>query len=112
MIDLKKFGSRIFVDAARILALGAGIPETGTAPRLRRAAEEGVMTGADAEAWIHAFHAVQGIRLAVQVAAGERPGNLVDPLQLNDFDRRVLLEGLRQARAMQQLLKSRYHIET
>jgi hypothetical protein len=33
-------------------------------------------------------------------------------LQLNDFDRRVLLEGLRQARAMQQLLKSRYHIET
>jgi hypothetical protein len=32
--------------------------------------------------------------------------------RLNDFDRRGLLEGLRQARTMQQILKSRYHIET
>jgi CBS domain-containing protein len=111
-IDLKKFGSRIFVDAARILALGAGIAETGTAPRLRRVAAEGVMTGADAEAWVHAFHAVQGARLAAQVAAEGRSGNLVDPSRLNDFDRRVLLEALRQARTMQQLLRSRYHIET
>jgi CBS domain-containing protein len=110
-IDLKKFGSRIFVDAARILALGAGIAGTGTADRLRLVAGAGVVSGTDAEAWVHAFHAVQGIRLAAQAAAA-RPGNLVDPLRLNDFDRRVLLEGLRQARTMQQLLRARYHIET
>jgi signal-transduction protein with cAMP-binding, CBS, and nucleotidyltransferase domain len=72
----------------------------------------GVVSAADAEAWIHAFHAVQGIRLAVQAAADGVPGNLVHPSRLNDFDRRVLLEGLRQARTMQQLLKSRYHIES
>lgn len=114
-IDLKKFGSRIFVDAARILALGAGIAETGTAPRLRRVAAERGMTPADAEAAVHAFHALQGIRLAVQAGAmsdGQTPGNQLDPDRLNEFDRRVLLESLRQARKLQQSLKSRFHIET
>jgi CBS domain-containing protein len=114
-IDLKKFGSRIFVDAARILALGAGIAETGTASRLRRVAAEGVMTPVDAEAAGHAFHALQGIRLAVQARAGldgQAPGNQVDPDRLNEFDRRVLLESLRQARKLQQRLKSRFHIDT
>ncbi|OHC63651.1 MAG: hypothetical protein A2045_05835 [Rhodocyclales bacterium GWA2_65_20] len=114
-IDLKKFGARIFVDAARILALGAGSAETGTVPRLRRMASEGVMTPADAEAAVHAFLALQGIRLAVQSGsgvAGQAPGNQVDPDCLNDFDRRVLLESLRQARKLQQTLKIRFHIET
>lgn len=114
-IDLKKFGSRIFVDAARIMALGAGSDETGTAPRLRRVAQVGGMTAADAEAAVHAFHALQDIRLAVQT--GERSGagvagNLVDPERLNEFDRRLLLEALRQARALQQKLKVRFHIES
>ncbi len=114
-IDLKKFGSRIFVDAARIMALGAGIAATATAPRLRGVAAEGVMTPADAEAAVHAFHALQGIRLAVQAGAGldgRTPGNQIDPDRLNEFDRRVLLEALRQARALQQRLKIRFHIET
>jgi CBS domain-containing protein len=110
--DLKKFGSRIFVDAARILALGAGMAATGTADRLRAVAGAGVIAAADAEAWIHAFHAVQSVRLAAQAAAEGSSGNLVDPSRLNDFDRRILLEGLRQARSMQQVLRSRYHIET
>jgi len=114
-IDLKKFGSRIFVDAARILALGAGIAATATAPRLRRVAAEGAMTSADADAAVHAFHALQGLRLAAQAgaaSAGQAPGNLLDPERLNQFDRRLLLNALRQARTLQQGLKTRYHIET
>jgi CBS domain-containing protein len=114
-IDLKKLGSRIFVDAARILALGAGIAETGTAPRLRRVVKEGLMTPADAEAAVHAFHGVQGIRLAVQVSGGldgHALGNHVDPNRLYEFERRVLLEALRQARKLQQRLKARFHIQT
>jgi CBS domain-containing protein len=112
-IDLKKFGSRIFVDAARILALGAGSAETGTAPRLRAMAAQGIMTAGDAAALVHAFHALQDIRLAAQVAtgAGGQPGNQLDPDQLNEFDRRVLLEALRQARTLQQKLKTRFHID-
>lgn len=114
MLDLKKFGSRIFVDAARILALGAGIPETSTASRLRRVAAETVIAPADAEAAVHAFHAVQEIRLAAQIGGGSDhlPGNQVDPERLNEFDRRVLLAALQQARALQQRLKTRFHIDT
>jgi len=114
-IDLKKFGSRIFVDAARILALGAGLAATATAPRLRQAAAAGAMTPADADAAVHAFHALQGIRLAAQAEAedaGRPPGNLLDPDRLNEFDRRLLLDALRQARALQQGLKTRFHIDT
>ena len=114
-IDLKKFGSRIFVDAARIMALGAGLAATGTAPRLRAVAAAGIMTAADAEAAVHAFHALQGVRLAVQAAGSLEAGtagNQIDPARLNEFDRRVLLEALRQARALQQRLKTRFHIET
>lgn len=113
-IDLKKFGSRIFVDAARIFSLGSGGVETATAPRLRRSAADGIMSAADAEAAVHAFHALQGIRLAAQAAteAGRAPGNQLDPNRLNEFDRRVLLESLRQARALQQRLKTRFHIDT
>ncbi|OHC68946.1 MAG: hypothetical protein A3H93_01700 [Rhodocyclales bacterium RIFCSPLOWO2_02_FULL_63_24] len=114
-IDLKKFGSRIFVDAARILALGTGIAETATAPRLRRVALEGEMTPADAEAAVHAFHALQDIRLAGHAGgglAGQAPANHVDPDRLNEFDRRILLEALRQARKLQQKLKTRFHLET
>ncbi len=111
-IDLKKFGSRIFVDAARIMALGAGATETSTAARLQRMAAEGIMSNADAEAAVHAFHALQGIRFAVQAAAAGTPGNQLDPQRLNEFDRRVLLEALRQARGLQQSLKTRFHIDT
>lgn len=114
-IELKKFGSRIFVDSARILALGAGIDATGTAPRLRRAALEGVMSSSDAAAAAHAFHALQGLRLSVQVRGkmeGRAPSNSVDPESVNEFDRRLLLEALRQARSLQQKLKVRFHIET
>jgi len=112
LIDLKKFGSRIFVDAARILALGAGIADTGTADRLCAVGSAGVISAADAEAWIGAFHAVQHVRLAAQAAASGVPDNLVDPSRLNEFDRHVLLEALRQARTVQRLLKSRYQIAT
>ena len=69
---------------------------------------------ADAEAAVHAFHALQGVRLAAQaaaVAAGTPPGNQIDPESLNEFDRRLLLGALRQARSLQQRLKTRFHIE-
>lgn len=113
VIDLKKYGSRIFVDAARILALGAGITAVTTVARLRQLGDGGHLTPDDATAAVQAFHAVQGLRLALQVGAGPGlPGNQIDPEHLNEFERRVLLDALRQARTLQHALKSRFHIET
>ena len=112
-VDLKKYGSRIFVDAARIFALALGVPEVSTVERLHAAAGDGIITPADAAAAIQAFLALQSTRLSVQATAGgDVPGNQTDPERLNEFERRVLLEALRQARALQQRLKIRFQIET
>jgi CBS domain-containing protein len=107
-LDLKKYGSRLFVDVARIL--GIGCAEPGTVARLRHAAAAGALTAADAEAAVAAFHHLQRIRLQrqkIEAAADNR----IDPDRLNEFDRRLLLESLKQARLLQQRLKTAFRIE-
>ncbi len=103
-IDLKGSGARLFVDAARILALAAGIVHTGTAERLRAVAEAGRLPRAEADAMVEAFHYIQLLRLRHQQAAAPAGGedmNRIDPRTLNDLDRRVLKEAFRQARRLQ-----------
>ncbi len=112
-IDLKLHGARIFVDAARILALAHGIAETGTAARLHALAERGVLPPDEAEAAIDAFHILQQLRLRLQF--GDPAGvagnpNAVLPDALNTFDRRVLKEALVQARRLQQRLAADYQV--
>lgn len=111
-VDLKKFGARIFVDAARILGLAC--PAGGTAIRLRHAAAAGGLPADDAAAALGAFQQLQRIRLLNQhraLAAGRAAANLIEPQTLNSFDRQVLHEALKQARLLQQRLKITYRIE-
>lgn len=111
-VDLKKFGARLFVDAARILGIDA--PAPGTVARLRHAAHAGRMPALDAEAACGAFHHLQRIRLMHQhraLAADDLPTNQLPTRQLNEFDRRVLHEAFKQARLLQQRLKSTFRIE-
>lgn len=110
-LDLKKFGSRLFVDAARILALADGVAAASTIARLNGLVASGSLRADEAAAAHHAFVALQGIRLDVQ-RTGLLPDNRVVPEQLNEFDRRILLEALRQARNLQRRLKTRFHIES
>jgi len=110
-IDLKLHGSRLFVDAARILALAHGVTETGTAARLRAAADRGGLPRDEAEAAIDAFHILQQFRLRLQFgdpAAVPDSPNAVLPARLNEFDRRLLKETLFQARRLQQVLAVEY----
>jgi CBS domain-containing protein len=88
-LDLKMLGARPIVDAARVLALAAGSPETSTAARLRAAGES---TAVDA------FHYIQMLRL-------KRGGNVVHTRGLNDIDRRVLKEAFRQGVLLQQRVR-------
>jgi CBS domain-containing protein len=118
-IDLKKFGSRPFVDAARIFSLSHGVSVTGTAERIRLAGPKMHMHGEETEAIVAGFHFIQLLRLRNQEAgadldpAGSRTlpleprahhPNRVDPSELNDLDRRILREALRQARKLQNRL--------
>lgn len=113
-VDLKKHGSRLFVDTARVFALSAGIAPVGTVPRLREAVVAARLNGQDMAAAVLAFRHLQRIRLLDQhrkLAAGQAPDNLLDPDTLNALDRRILVESLKQARRLQHALQQTFHLE-
>ena len=113
-IDLKKHGARLFVDAARVLALAAGVAAVNTPARLRAAQPVLRLAADDTDSAVGAFRCLQRIRLLAQdraMNAGAAADNLVDPDTLNRFDRRLLMESLKQARRLQNLLRHAFHIE-
>jgi CBS domain-containing protein len=111
-IDLKKRGARLFVDAARVLALAHGIESANTGQRLRRAAV--IDNKADGnEAMVEAFNFIQLLRLRQQylkTGQSREGGNRLPPAQLDQADRRRLKEAFRQARRLQQRLDLRYQL--
>ncbi|HEY3074796.1 MAG TPA: DUF294 nucleotidyltransferase-like domain-containing protein [Burkholderiales bacterium] len=112
-INLKLHGIRPFVDAARVYALAFGLPQTGTAQRLRAAVAELRMAPAEMAAIVEAFFFIQKLRLRIQARPGAQShesANRIDPSTLNDFERRSLKEALRQARRLQQRLALDYDL--
>jgi len=110
-LDLKGYGARPIVDAARVLALAHGVAATSTAARLRGAAAAGVLPPSEAGALADAFHYIQLLRLRRQyLESNVRAGaeNRVDPERLNAIDRRILKETFRQAAVLQERLKLDY----
>jgi CBS domain-containing protein len=107
-VDLKKFGSRIFVDAARIFALASGARSVNTSARLYDAGpavglQKDEMVAVDA-----AFSHILRIRLTHQITTGRGGSNSVPLGGLNDVDRAILKESLKQAKRLQQRLKLNY----
>ncbi len=113
-LDLKAFGSRLFVDAARVLALGRGIPHTSTAERLRAAAEAGALDPDAVGAIVDGFYFIHMLRLRNQFVRSTtlEGANRLDPRHLNALDRTVLKEALRQARRLQGRIALDYRIES
>ncbi|MDR2187553.1 MAG: DUF294 nucleotidyltransferase-like domain-containing protein [Azonexus sp.] len=113
-IDLKKYGSRIFVDVARIYALASGVAATNTLQRLRQSAQRLPALAGDINAMLDGLNFIQSLRLQHQYLEGE-PGrqgdNLIDPEKLNELDRRILKESFRQARKLQARLKLDYQVQ-
>ncbi len=112
-IDLKKYGSRIFVDVARIYALATGVHSTNTIQRLKLSAQKMNIKGDEINAVLDGMNFIQFLRLQHQYLEGE-PGvqgdNLIDPEKLNELDRRILKESFRQARKLQSRLKLDYQV--
>ncbi|MGC2063918.1 MAG: DUF294 nucleotidyltransferase-like domain-containing protein [Thermodesulfovibrionales bacterium] len=112
-IDLKLSGAALFVDSARIFSLANGLPYSNTAQRLRAAAEAGKIQADEVGAWIDSFYFIQTLRLRQQLEqnmSGKQTHNRVNPDTLNDLDRRIFLESLRQAGKLQKALSSLYRI--
>ncbi|MEN9631404.1 MAG: hypothetical protein RJA10_4632 [Pseudomonadota bacterium] len=108
-IDLKLQGTALFVEAARLLSLAAGVTETGTRARLEALAGPLGLPAAEVAAWVAGFEFLQLMRLGVQAAgAAAAQANRVELATLNEIDRRVLRETLRVARRLQQRLELDY----
>jgi CBS domain-containing protein len=110
-IDLKKSGARLFVDAARVLALAEGIAAASTVLRLRRTAKNEAGTGI--EAMVDAFNFIQLLRLRhqhLETGLGRPGDNRIFIGRLNQLERRILKEAFRQARKLQQRLKLTYQL--
>jgi CBS domain-containing protein len=109
-VDLKLYGLRPFVEAARIRALQFGIAHTNTAHRLRLAGPHLHLASGEVQAMIDGFYFIQLLRLRHQQFDPEakRAPNRIDPGTLNALDRRILKESFRQARTLQQGLELDY----
>ncbi len=108
-IDLKIHGATLFVDAARIFALSAGLSETGTVARLRGAGEIWKLNSQEVEAWVESFLFIQQLRLQLhqsQLEQGHALGNRFDPEHLTNVEHQALKEAFRQARKLQGRLES------
>ena len=112
-INLKLYGVRPFVDAARVYALAFGLAQTGTAERLRAAVADLRMEPPEMAAIVDAFFFIQKLRLRIQARPGTHPhesANQIDPRTLNEFERRSLKEAFRQGRKLQQRLALDYEL--
>ena len=134
MFDLKLSGTALFVDAARLWALAHRLPEVGTVPRLRAAAQAMRVPARELQDWIDGFQALQALRLHIQRGrfaipreAHERTGPLqgaavAAPLarpdaserawvpwaELDTLQRESLKHALRAARVVQQRIELDY----
>ena len=106
------YGSRPFVDAARLLSLTHGVRQTSTAQRLLGAAEAVNFGGDDVAAMVDGFYYIQLLRLRHQhqVLGQDGGGNRINPDELNELDRHILKEAFKQARKLQSRLRLDYRL--
>ena len=112
-IDLKKYGARLFIDAARIFALAHDVAATNTVQRIKQSAPPMNISADESAAVIDGFNFIQLLRLRRQHAEqtqGRAGDNLIRPDELNEVERRILKESFRQARKLQQRLKLDYQL--
>lgn len=108
-IDLKLQGARLFTDAARLWALKDGLWATGTTERLRVTGERRQRRPEDIAAEIEAFHLIQRFRIHQQLQTSDLDAvNRVDPNDLNELNRLMLKESLKQARKIQTRLRQEF----
>jgi len=115
-LDLKRQGTAIFVDAARLYTLSHGLSALGTRERLEAVAPMLNVPESESGSWLTAFDFLQMLRLKLQLAPADSPlrpatpagaadnPNLIDVESLPDIDRRMLKESIRVARGLQQRL--------
>lgn len=114
-LDLKKLGTFPIVHGVRALALRQGVADSGTADRVRRLVERGVLDAGLGRDLVEALHYLMGLKLRHQLrqrAAGEPPTNLVRPSDLSTMDRDQFKDALAINKRFRALLRQRFRLDS
>jgi CBS domain-containing protein len=114
-LDLKKLGTFPIVHGVRALALQQGVADSGTADRVRRLVERGVLDAALGRDLVEALHYLMGLKLRHQLrqrAVGEPPTNLVRPSDLSTMDRDQFKDALAINKRFRALLRQRFRLDS
>ena len=112
-IDLKRAGIFTITEGAKILALAHGVQETGTAQRIERLSEQGVLAQKEADDLTASFYALVHFRLRTQVdamSAGRQPDNRIRLTELNRMEQERLKAALEGVRSFQGDMGRRYRL--
>lgn len=112
-INLKFNGAAIIVDIARILSLEHGSTATNTFDRLREVIDKTDLDKKQLQGCIETFAFIQLLRMKhhfEQEGMGLALSNNIDPKKLDDLSTRVLREGFRLMRNIQNTLAHKYRL--
>lgn len=112
-VDLKKAGIFAITEGVKILALGHGVHETGTAQRIEQLAKKEVLTQKDADDLTASFYVLVHFRLRTQVEAikgGRQPDNRITLAGLNRMEQERLKSALEGVRSFQKSMGNRYRL--
>jgi len=112
-VDLKRAGIFAITEGVKILSLGNGVQETGTAQRIGRLVELGVLDQKEANDLTASFYSLVYFRLRTQVDAvnnGRQPHNRIMLSDMNRMEQGHLKSALEVVRSFQENIGRRYQL--
>ena len=114
-VDLKKSGIFALTEGVSLLALENNVDEGTTWDKLEKLEQMGVLSSKSSETLSEAFTQLVNLRLQRQLsdlAAGNKPGNAVDPLRLPHKTQSQLREALRGVNQLLRIIRDHYRLDS
>ena len=113
-VDLKKAGIFAITEGASLLALENNVDSGTTWDKLEKLGQLSVLSKKDSERISEAFSQLVNFRLQHQLrelAAGNKPGNAVDPQRMPEKTRGQLREALRGVNLLLRIIREHYRLD-
>ncbi len=114
-VDLKKSGIFALTEGASLLALENNVDEGTTWDKLEKLGQMGVLSPQNSEMLCDSFSQLVNFRLQRQLsdlAAGNKPGNAIDPQRLPHKAQKQLREALRGVNHLLRFIRDHYRLDS
>jgi len=114
-VDLKKSGIFAITEGVSLLALENNVDEGTTWDKLEKLGQRGVLSAQTSETFSEAFTQLVSFRLQRQLsdlAAGNKPGNAIDPQRLPYKAQSQLREALRGVNQLLRFIRDHYRLDS